>query len=194
VPRAKQRTPELRERLLRVAVATLDEHGVGGFTTRGVAAGAGTSVPAVYELFGDKSGLVREVFYEGFRRLRARFAELPPTGDPRADLSAALRAFRDFARDSPALAEVMFCRPFAEFEPGPDELAAGASTRAHLVDGVHRAVRAGLLDGDPVDLAHVLLALAQGLAAQERAGWSGTTPESRDRRWDLAVAAVLRRP
>jgi hypothetical protein len=55
-------------------------------------------------------------------------------------------------------------------------------------------VRAGLLDGDPVDLAHVLLALAQGLAAQERAGWLGTTPESRDRRWDLAVAAVLRRP
>ncbi len=193
MPRAKQRTPELRERLLRVAVATLDERGVEGFTTRGVAAGAGTSVPAVYELFGDKSGLVREVFYEGFRRLRARFAELPPTDDPRADLAAALRAFRDFARDSPALAEVMFSRPFAEFEPGPEELAAGASTRAHLVDGVRRAVRAGLLDGDPVDLAHVLLALAQGLAAQERAGWLGSTPESRDRRWDLAVDAFLRR-
>ena len=32
---------------------------------------AQTSTPAVYELFGDKAGLVREVFFEGFRLLRA---------------------------------------------------------------------------------------------------------------------------
>jgi hypothetical protein len=31
-----------------------------------------TSVPAVYELFGDKAGLVREIFFEGFRRLGAQ--------------------------------------------------------------------------------------------------------------------------
>jgi hypothetical protein len=37
----------------------------------------------------------------------------------------------------------------------------------------------------------VLLALAQGLAAQESAGWLGSSRESRDRRWELAVAAVL---
>lgn len=66
MPRAKQRTPELREHLLEVAIATLAEDGFTGFTTRRVAERAGTSVPAVYELFVDKAGLVRAVFFEGF--------------------------------------------------------------------------------------------------------------------------------
>ena len=50
--------------------------GIAGFTTRRVAQEAETSTPAVYELFGDKAGLVREVFFEGFRLLRRRFDEL----------------------------------------------------------------------------------------------------------------------
>jgi AcrR family transcriptional regulator len=192
VPRAKQRTPELRDRLLAAAVDALGEDGVEGFTTRRVAAGAATSVPAVYELFGDKAGLVREVFYEGFRRLGAHFAGLLATADPGADLHGVLRAFRAFARENPALAEVMFSRPFAEFAPGPTELAAGAATRDHVIGCVRRAVEAGLLVGEPVDLGHVLLAVAQGLAVQERAGWLGSTEAARDRRWDLALRAFLR--
>jgi AcrR family transcriptional regulator len=192
VPRPKRRTPELRDRLLAAAVETLDEQGVEGFTTRRVAAGAATSVPAVYELFGDKAGLVREVFYEGFRRLGERFAELAETTDPAADLHRVLHAFRSFARDNPALGEVMFSRPFAEFAPGPAELAAGAATRGYVVGCVRRAVEAGLLEGDPVDLAHVLLAVAQGLAAQERGGWLGSSEAARDRRWDLALRTFLR--
>jgi AcrR family transcriptional regulator len=47
MPRAKQRTPELRDRLLEVAIATLSEEGIARFTTRRVAERAGTSVPAV---------------------------------------------------------------------------------------------------------------------------------------------------
>src|SRR6185503_5473701 len=65
MPRAKQRTPELRDRLLEVAIATLSEEGIARFTTRRVAERAGTSVPAVYELFDDKAGLVRAMFFEG---------------------------------------------------------------------------------------------------------------------------------
>ncbi len=71
MPRAKQRTPELRDRLLEVAVATLNDEGVARLTTRRVAEQAGTSVPAVYELFDDKAGLVRAIFFEGFRMLGA---------------------------------------------------------------------------------------------------------------------------
>ena len=70
MPRAKQRTPEMRERVLRAAMDMLASNGVAEFTTSRLARHAGTSTPAVYELFGDKAGLVREVFFEGFRLLR----------------------------------------------------------------------------------------------------------------------------
>lgn len=191
MPRAKQRTPELRDRVLDAAVAVLVSEGVSGFTTRRIAREAETSLPAVYELFGDKAGLVREVFFGGFRRLDRHLAGLEETADPRADLEAAFVAFRGFVAANPVLAQVMFSRPFADFDPGPREQAAGAATREFVLRRVRRGVDAGLFRGDETDIAHVLLALAQGLAAQESAGWLGTSQESRDRRWALAVRTAL---
>src|SRR3981081_4764746 len=122
MPRTKQRTPELRERVLQVAVEMLTNDGVAGFTTRKVAQGAATSVPAVYELFGDKSGLVREVFFEGFRLLRRYLGTIPESDEPRADLVRLLAIYRSFMRENPTLAEVMFSRPFSAFDPGPSGL------------------------------------------------------------------------
>jgi AcrR family transcriptional regulator len=191
VPRAKQRTPALRDRVLQVAVATLATEGVVGLTTRRVAEVARTSTPAVYELFGDKAGLVREIFFEGFRMLRACFDGLGETTDPRGDLVATIGALRAFVREQPALSEVMFSRPFADFDPGPSELKAGGAVRLFIVGRVRRCLDAGLLSGDETDIAHVLVSLTQGLAGTEMAGWLGTSKASVDRRWNLAIRAML---
>lgn len=177
--------------MLHVAVATLSADGVAGFTTRKVAAGAGTSTNAVYELFGDKRGLIRAVFFEGFRELRARFDELDPSEDPRAELLDALDVTRRFVRENGVLAEVMFSQPFASFDPGPTELEAGNAVRRFFVARVRRAIDAGVLAGNEIDIAHVLLALVQGLASQEAAGWLGTSRASINRRWALALNATL---
>jgi AcrR family transcriptional regulator len=191
VPRAKQRTEQLREHIVQAAVAMLAADGVGAFTTRKVAEQARTSPPAVYELFGDKAGLVREVFFEGFRLLGDCFGRLRESDDPRADLLRAVQVFRAFARGNPVLTQVMFSRPFADFDPGPAEVEAGAATREFIVHRVQRCIRAGIIDGDPADIAHGLLALAQGLAMQEAAGWLGSSRASVNRRWNLAVRALL---
>lgn len=191
MPRAKQRTAALRDRVVHVAMEMLGDGGVAGFTTRTVARKSATSIPAVYELFGDKAGIVREVFFEGFRRLRRRFDEFEDSADPRADLARIMTVFRSFVHENPVLADVMFSRPFADFDPGPMEREAGASVRTFIVGHVRRCIDAGLLVGDETDIAHVLLALAQGLAKQESAGWLGTSQTSVDRRWELALRAVL---
>ena len=190
MPRAKQRTPELRDRLLEVAIATLSEEGIARFTTRRVAERAGTSVPAVYELFDDKAGLVRAMFFEGFGLLGSELAKVPVTDDPVEDLELLVPVFRLFCRAYPRLAQVMFSRPFADFEPGPEELAAGASVREVFVGRIQRCVDARLLSGDPNDMAHVLLALAQGLAVQEAGRWLGSGPLI-ERRWKLGVTSLL---
>ena len=191
MPRPKQRTPELRDHVLRVAVALLARHGVAAFTTRRVAEEAATSPPAVYELFGDKAGLVREVFFEGFRLLRRRFDRLGETGDPRADLVAVVQALRAFVRENPVLAELMFSRPFKDFDPGPSGLEAGRSVREFVVGRVRRCIDRGILAGDATDVAHVLVSTTQGLAATEMAGWLGTSRASVARRWDVAIRALL---
>lgn len=191
MPRAKQRTPELRDHVLAVAVQTLVSDGIAGFTTRRVAERAGTSLPAVYELFDDKAGLVRAVFFEGFRRLGHALTDVPVTDDAVADVEALVPVFRRFCLTYPKLAQVMFSRPFADFEPGPDELAAGESVRLVFVGRIDRCLSAGLLAGDAADIAHVLLALAQGLAVQEAGRWLGPSASTSDRRWELGVRSLL---
>jgi AcrR family transcriptional regulator len=191
VPRPKLRTAELRDRVLGAALTTLADEGAAGLTTRRVAHEAGTSVPAVYELFGDKAGLVRELFFEGFRNLRGRLEHLERRDDPRADLVRVFAAFRAFVRDNPVLTELMFSRPFVDFDPGPSERAAAHAVRELFVGRVRRCLDAGVLAGNETDIAHLLLALAQGLAAQETAGWLGTSAASVNRRWTLAFQAVL---
>jgi AcrR family transcriptional regulator len=181
----------MRDHVLSVAVDLLASEGVAGFTTRSIARESGTSTPAVYELFGDKGGLVREVFFEGFRLLRRYLDDLDESGDPRADLVALARIYRRFIMENPGLSEVMFSRPFTDFHAGRAEEKASSSVRLFIVGRVRAAVEAGVLRGDPTDVAHVFVALVQGLAAAEKARRLGTGAASVDRRWALAVDAVL---
>jgi hypothetical protein len=89
------------------------------------------------------------------------------------------------------LSQLMFSRPFADFDPSQSEQEAGAAVRTFIVERVRRAIDAGHLRGDATDVAHVLVALVQGLVAAENAERLGSTPASIDRRWSLAVNAML---
>ena len=191
MPRTKQRTPELRGRVLAAAVDLLADEGAVGLTARSLAARAETSAPALYELFGDKAGVVRELYFEGFRRLSNELSALVETADPVADLWTLASAYRRFVRLNHELAEVMFSRPFTDFSPGPEELSATSSVRILIVGRVRRCIEAGRLRGDETDVAHVLVALIQGMAFAEAAGRLGTSTEPIERRWRLALGAAL---
>ncbi|MDT0274431.1 TetR/AcrR family transcriptional regulator [Blastococcus goldschmidtiae] len=192
MPRPKLRTPELRDRLLTEALDLLAGEGAAGFTARRLASRARTSTPAVYELFGDKAGLIREVFFLGWRLLADRLARVEPSADPRADLTRVARLYREFMLENPRLAEVMLARPFADFDPAAEEAEAGAAVRELIVGHVRRCVHAGLLEGDETDLAHVVVALVQGMSVAENARRLGRSPASVERRWQLGLDALLR--
>jgi len=192
VPRLKQRTDALRERGVASALAVLAEEGVGALTTRTVARRADASVPAIYEVFGDKAGLVREVFFQGFRMLGDELAGVPPTADPVEALRRLAEAFRQFVVANPVLAQIMFSRPFADFDPTTEDNRAGAKVRKIFDHHVQVAVDAGLIAGDPTDIAHLFFAFAEGLAAAESAQRLGTSKRSVDRRWRLGLDALIK--
>lgn len=193
MPRAKQRTPELGERVLDAALRVVERDGPRGLTARGLAEEAGTSTAAVYELFGDKRGVVRALFFSGFERLGTELAAgAEPLADPLEELKALAQRYRRFVLDHPGLAAVMFSRPFARFDPAPEEAAAGARVRETIVGAVGRAIDAGRLAGDPTDVAHAFVALVHGLAAAETARRLGGTEAAVERRWDVALGALLR--
>lgn len=191
VPRLKQRTTDLRERGIASALMVLAEQGAAGLTTRTVARRADASVPAIYEVFGDKSGLIREVFFEGFRLLGDELSAVPADTDPVTALRRACEAFRRFVLANPVLAQVMFSRPFADFEPTAEDNKAGLRVSKVFVHHARLAVEAGLLAGNPADIAHLFFAFAEGLAAAEGAHRLGGSKQSVDRRWRLGLNALI---
>lgn len=191
MPRPKQRTPELRDHVLAVAIRLLARDGVAGFTARNVAREAQTSTPAVYELFGDKGGLIRELFFEGFRLLGLRLETFVESEDPRADVIQIIELYRGFIRENRVLSEVMFAHPFTDFEASRAELRAAAAVRTFIVERVRRCIEVGLMHGDESDIALVLIAFTEGLAAAESSDRLGASRASVDRRWRVAVNAML---
>jgi AcrR family transcriptional regulator len=192
VPRLRQRTEALRERGIASALAVLAEEGVSGLTTRTVARRAEASVPAVYEVFGDKAGLIREVFFEGFRLLGDELSSLPADDDPVEALRRCCEAFRRFVLAHPVLAQVMFSRPFVDFDPSPEDNRAGLKVSKVFVQHARAAVEAGRLEGDPTDIAHVFFAFVEGVAAAESAHRLGGSKQAVDRRWRLGLQTLIR--
>ncbi|MFI5735077.1 WHG domain-containing protein [Kribbella sp. NPDC051587] len=173
------------------ALAVLATKGPAGLTTRAVAQHAGASVPAIYEVFGDKAGLIRAVFFEGFRLLGDELAGVESGSDPFASLEACCAVFRTFVLTNPVLAQIMFSRPFADFEPTPEDEQAGVKVREVFVGHARAAVAAGLLNKDPRDVAHLVFALAEGLSAAEGADRLGDSPQSTERRWRLGFDTLF---
>ena len=191
MPRPKQRTPELAERVLEAALRLLGAEGLEALTARRLATEAGTSPAAVYELYGDKGGVIRAMFFSGFDQLATHLSDGPLPPDPVEALLELADRYRSFILQHPGLAAVMFSRPFASFDPAPEEQAAGARVREQIVDAVTLGVAAGALHGDPTDIAHAYVALIHGLAAAERSARLGRTTASVQRRWDAALQALL---
>ena len=187
MPPAKQRTASLRQALVEHAKAGVEREGLEALQARRLAASAGTSTAALYELFGDKPGLVRAVVFDGFRQLREQLEAVPLSDDQRADVVALLAASRAFAADHPALYDLMHSRPLGDFAPTKDDRRSAAAVYDLVVSRVGR----WLPDAIAVDAAHVLVALNGGLIARERAGVLGSTAKSRDQRWRFAVDVTL---
>src|SRR3954453_10134996 len=144
MPRPRTRDyAELRRDLIEAGGRVLSEEGPAALSTRRVAQETGVSTTAVYNLFGDKAGLVREMFLAGFERLAEAFAAVPRTADPVVDLLALGHAYRASARANPHLYELMFGRPMKEFTPDAE---AGVRIRATfdaLVAAVARCLDEG---------------------------------------------------
>jgi AcrR family transcriptional regulator len=177
---------ELRQALLEVTARVLAEEGPHALSTRRLARDVGTSTTAVYSLFGDKAGLIRAVFLEGFARLARALTAIPLTDDPVADLIAMGHAYRANARGNPHLYELMFGRPIPGFTPDPETVKETLQAFQPLIDAVTRTVEAGVLAAAPLEIAIHLHALVHGLTSLELHNALHTDP---DQQWQASLRA-----
>ncbi|GAA2490730.1 TetR/AcrR family transcriptional regulator [Winogradskya humida] len=101
-------TPDLRAAMIAAAEQQLVVSKDGDIATRAVCEAVGVTQPVLYRLFGDKNGLLDALADDGLRRYAEQKARMPQTGDPVADLRAGWDDHMAFARDNPALYQLMF--------------------------------------------------------------------------------------
>lgn len=193
MPRPRKRDyTELRRDLIDTGGRILAEEGPAALSTRRVAQDTGVSTTAVYNLFGDKAGLVREMFVAGFERLGEAFAAAPRTADPVADLLSLGHAYRASARANPHLYELMFGRPVREFQPDAETGARIRGTFEALTAAVARCVDEGAFaPAAAYDIAVQLNAVVHGLSSLELRGALGSEDEA-DAHWERTLASFVR--
>ncbi len=135
--------PKTRDALVDIGARLLSLEGPDALSTRRIAAEAGTSTMAVYTHFGGMNGLVREMVYEGFRRLRDEFARVTVTDDPVADVATYGRAYRRNALANPHLYPIMFGGTrLAGFELTEEDRQHGRYNLLDVVECVGRCIEA----------------------------------------------------
>lgn len=189
--RPKLRTDELRDRLVVESMRLLESDGPSAIRARTVAGAAESSTAALYELFGDKSGLVRALFFESFAMLDARQRELVASGDPRTDLVALLEVTHEFALGHPMLFDLMFGRPFEEFDPTSVDVDVARDIYRRSVAAVAAWLASVGSDRSPKLAAEILVATHRGLVAADLAGTLGRSTSSRHEKYRAGVDVVL---
>ena len=96
-----------RAQLVEVAAQLLAGGGPDAVTTRSVALAAGVQAPAIYRLFGDKSGLLDAVAEHGFAGYLARKPPVDADGDPVESLRAGWQLHIGFGLANPELFRLM---------------------------------------------------------------------------------------
>lgn len=110
----------LRASLIEAGIALLEEGGVQALTLRKCAARAGVSHAAPAHHFDGVEGLRMAIAMEGFRRFRQRMLDFAEAGPqtPRDRLYGICRGYLAFAREEPALYDLIF-----SFRVSPDVIA-----------------------------------------------------------------------
>jgi AcrR family transcriptional regulator len=165
---AKTRT---RRQILEVAADILEREGAQAVSTRSVAAAAGIRAASLYQLFGDKDGLLAALAIHAFDIYLADKRTLVRTDDPVADMRRGWDIHVDFGLRHPAFYLLMYGtdRP-GRRPPAADE--------AHdlLLKFLDRAAAAGRLRVPPAMAARLTLAAVTGVTLS----LIGASAEDRD--------------
>ena len=179
-----------RQQILAAAAAILERDGAQAVSTRSVAAAAGIRAASLYQLFGDKDGLLAALARHAFDLYLTEKRQLAGAGDPVDDMRRGWDMHVDFGLRHPALYVLMF----GSDRPGRRPPAA-AEAHGLLLRFLDRTAAAGRLRVPPAVAADLILAAVTGVTLT----LVGASPEDRDpqisdRARDILIGALATDP
>jgi AcrR family transcriptional regulator len=176
------RNDGVHERLVEAAYTLLVTEGPGALTVRRIASDAGMSTMNVYSRFGDKDGIVEQLFLRGYSLLAEHFATTAAEHDAVLALKQMSGALRTFALANASLYRLMFLGAIPDYVPTPPAQALGDAALAEIAERFQRCMDCGAIRRlDPVHCATMQWGTAHGLISLELSNlgrmnvdWEGT--------------------
>src|SRR5215510_10826817 len=137
------------EEALDIAVAIMEEAGVGGLSMSEIARRLGMRQPSLYKYFPSLHAVYDALFARGLARSDAAVLEAIGTQPPGvARLRAGATAWNRWAMDNPALTQLLIWRPVPGFAPTEETFAGSIRQMQRIGAEFAEAVRRGQLHPD----------------------------------------------
>jgi AcrR family transcriptional regulator len=163
--RKKRDKQRMRNRILGAAMEIFAKGGYKHVSMRRIARRIEYSPGNIYRYFKDKEDIMRQLCFQGFKRLLARQTELAHTEDPFERLVTGSRYYVSFALDNPELYELMFGTEEIIKQPDQAEETVALKSFGKHVETVQDCLDAGVFRGnDAESLAVAIWAALHGLS------------------------------
>lgn len=160
-----------RERAVSVATRLFAERGYAGVTLRAIAAELGDSPMTPYRYFENKAEIFALVRAQAFRRFAdGQERAFASTSDPLGRLWAMREAYFDAALAEPDAYRVMFELAQEPQDRYPELAEQAGRAFSYTLRAVEEGIACGLMEGDPLTVAHQLWAQVHGLISLHLAG------------------------
>jgi AcrR family transcriptional regulator len=163
-PKAKiQHNEVLKLNIIEAAASIMQEFGPEAVTIRRVSEKMECPTKIIYNLFGSKEGLAKELFMEGCKLLADAFQAVPVQADLKQYLHDLGQAYWDFSRNYKSYYMVMFGGAFSEFKPEEESLQAIVTALQQVITIITKAIEQGFIsEKDPLLVVNLVWASLHG--------------------------------
>ena len=190
--RPKEHGADTRAALLAAAGELVHREGPAAVSVRRVADAVGTTTRAVYSLFGDKDGLLRELSVDVAETMRRHHEAVPVLADPLAELPLLIAGYRAAALARPQLYDLFQGMVHAGADPDDPLFRLVYASFERVLRTIRRCLDLGLFPGrDEFTVGRHLFATVHGLASLELRGILGDRDQAAHV-WAVGTEATLR--
>ena len=186
----------LRQGILDDASTLLVQEGVNALSMRRIAETVGCSTTVLYTMFGNKQGLIDELYLRGFDMLQQSLEAVPCSGNSKNYIYALCHAYRNFALANQTYYSIAFLKVIPEYSPGETNLKLGTASLKLLVRAIQNCIpEEEKTEDEAWEIARVIWATVHGHVGLELMNYFSyaevSTPQILDRALQALVNELL---
>lgn len=189
---------ELRQGILDDTSDLLMQEGATALSMRRIAQLVGCSTTVIYTMFGNKQGLVDELYLRGFDMVRQALEAVSRPEIPQDYIYDLCNAYLNFALTHPTYYAIMFLKVMPEYVPSETNRQLGQKSFQLLVNAVQDCIAPGPNPEDEAwEIARIIWAIVHGHVGLELAGhfdYPGVSPQQMLERSLQAIVEQLLSP